>query len=56
MLSLASDGSRILRPLLMLGLFYFSKHVHRHARIHCRRLLTRFGERILDIGLEPVQG
>lgn len=46
--ALAADGTLVLRPLLALGLFHFGKVLAATARLHCRRLLTQFGERVLE--------
>lgn len=53
----ANEGSpTLLRPILVLGLGHFSRVLEVEARVHCRRLLTRFGERVLDLHEEPAAG
>jgi len=55
LLSIAADGSRLLRPLLALGLLHFARQLAREMRLVCRQLLTRFGERVLDLQMVAVQ-
>lgn len=48
--SLAGDGTIVLRPLLVGGCGYFVIHLSRRVRVECRKLFTRFGERVLELG------
>ena len=48
--SLANDGLLLARPLLCGGLLYFCKELLLRMRLECRKLFTRFGERVLDVG------
>ena len=48
-LSVAADGRLILRPLLLFGAFHFGRQLTAEVRRRARRLLTRFGERVLDM-------
>ena len=50
--SFADNGAMLLRPLLVGGLGYFSTQLAAATRSECRRLFTRFGERILEMGAE----
>ena len=54
-LSLASDGVLLARPLLVGGLIYFLVDLAKRTRMACRQLFTRFGERVLDLQLEEVR-
>ena len=53
-LSLASDGVLVARPLLVGGLVYFAAHLAAHVRLLSRRLLTKYGERVIDLEMENV--
>ena len=50
-ISLAGEGSLLVRPLLVGGICYFAAHAQRRARGVCRRLLAQHGERVLDLAL-----
>ena len=50
----AAEGSPLLlRPILCLGLLHFARVLEKETRLHCRRLLTRFGERVLEVHESP---
>ena len=47
-LSFAANGKRISRVLVACGLLYFLARLAGRLRLFARRLLTRFGEQILE--------
>ena len=49
-MSAASAGTLLFRPLLVGGAFFFCARLAVDVRGACRRLLTRFGEVVLEVG------
>ena len=49
--SMAAEGWLLARPLLLGGIFFFGGRLAKRVRLGCRRLLTQFGEQVLDFAL-----